>query len=55
MYGSHGAILHVYGSHDVRHIDFRGLTGGQRTPQDWGVTLDIPKHKITKITAIGNK
>ena len=24
-----------------RHIDFRRLTGSQRTPRDWGVTLSI--------------
>ena len=31
-------FLHVYGSHDMRLVDFRGLTGSQWTPQDWGVT-----------------
>ena len=25
-------FLHVYGSHDLRLVDFRGLTGSQRTP-----------------------
>ena len=30
-----------YGSHDVRHVDFRGLTGNQRTPRVWGVTILI--------------
>ena len=25
--------------HDVRHVDFRGLTGSQRTPRVWGVTF----------------
>ena len=29
----------MYGSHDVRHVDFRGLTGSQRTPRFWGVTI----------------
>ena len=24
--------------HDVRHVEFRGLTGSQRTPRFWGVT-----------------
>ena len=28
----------MYGFHDVRHVDFRGLTGSQRTPRVWGVT-----------------
>ena len=31
-------FLHMYGSHDMRHVDFRGLTGSQRTPRDRGVT-----------------
>ena len=30
----------MYGSHDVRHVDFRGLTASQRTPRVWGVTCD---------------
>ena len=34
-------FLHMYGSHDVRHVEFRGLTGSQRTPRIWGVTLEI--------------
>ena len=25
--------------HDVRHVEFRGLTGSQRTSGFWGVTL----------------
>ena len=25
--------------HDVRHVEFRGLTGSQRTPRVWGVTF----------------
>ena len=28
----------MYESHDMRHVDFRGLTGSQRTPGFWGVT-----------------
>ena len=24
--------------HDVRHVEFHGLTGSQRTPGFWGVT-----------------
>ena len=31
-------FLHMYGSHDMRLVDFRGLTGSQRTPRVWGVT-----------------
>ena len=34
-------FLHVYGSHDMRHVDFRGLTGCQRTPGFWGVTSEV--------------
>ena len=34
-------FLHVYGSHDMRLVDFRGLTGSQRTPWNWGVTGPI--------------
>ena len=29
-------FLHIYGSHDMRHVDFRGLTGSQQTPRDLG-------------------
>ena len=32
-------FLHMYRSHDVRHVEFRELTGSQRTPGVWGVTL----------------
>ena len=28
----------MYGSHNMRHVDFRGLTGSQQTPGFWGVT-----------------
>ena len=31
-------FLHVHGSHDMRLVDFRGLTGSQQTPRIWGVT-----------------
>ena len=30
--------LHMYGSHNMRHLDFRGLTSSQLTPRFWGVT-----------------
>ena len=29
----------MYGSLDMRHVDFRWLTGSQRTPWVWGVTI----------------
>ena len=32
------AVLHMYVPHDVRHVEFRGLMGSQRTPRFWGVT-----------------
>ena len=32
------AILLMCVFHDVRHVEFRGLTGSQRTPRVWGVT-----------------
>ena len=34
-------FLHMYRSHDMRHVDFHGLTGSQRTPRVWGVTAFI--------------
>ena len=36
-------FLHMYGSHDMRHVKFHGLTGSQRTPGFWGVTLGLDK------------
>ena len=36
-------FLHMYGSHDIRHVGFRGLTGSQRTPRIWGVTSTLSK------------
>ena len=38
MYGPDVAILLTYGSHDVRHVDFRGLTVVNETPWDKSVT-----------------
>ena len=29
-------FLHMYRSHDMRHVDFRGLTGSQRTTPGLG-------------------
>ena len=31
----------MYVPHDVRHVDFRGLTGSQRHPGFWGVTQPV--------------
>ena len=31
-------FLNLYGSQDMRFVDFHGLTGSQRTPRVWGVT-----------------
>ena len=38
MYGPHVAILLMCVSRNTRHIDFRRLTGSQRTPGKWGIT-----------------
>ena len=38
-------FLHMCVFHDVRHVEFRGLTGSQRTPRVWGVTYPIPNKK----------
>ena len=40
-------FLHMYGSHDMRHVDFRELTGSQRTPRVWGVTNNNSKKDKT--------
>ena len=37
MYGPYVAMLLMGASRNMRRIDFRGLTGSQRTPQVWGV------------------
>ena len=43
----------MYGSHDVRHVNFRGLTGSQRTPRVWGVTkIEIVKKGLRFNTRI---
>ena len=36
MYGPDVAILFTYGSHEVRHADFHGLTVVNETPRDLG-------------------
>ena len=38
MYEPDVAILLMYGSHDMRHTGFPQVDGGQRDPQDRGVT-----------------
>ena len=47
-------LLHMYGSHDMRHVDFRGLTGSQRTPGFWSVTAFkmISVHALRKFFEI---
>ena len=39
MYGPHVAILLMFVSRNTRRVDFRRLTGSQRTPRVWGVTI----------------
>ena len=39
MYGPDEAILLMYGSHDMRHVDFRGLTVVNETPRFWSFTF----------------
>ena len=41
MYGPKWSFLLMYGSHDMRHIGFPQVDGGQRTPEIWGVTIPI--------------
>ena len=36
--GAYWVILLTYGSHDVRHTGFRGLTVVNGTPEIWGIT-----------------
>ena len=42
--GPYWVILFMYGSHDMRHTGFRGLTMVNGTPEFWGVT----KNKLDK-------
>ena len=37
--GPYWVILLMYGSHDMRHTDFRRLTVVNGTPEFWGVTI----------------
>ena len=39
MYGLDVAILLLYGSHDMRHIGFPQVNGGQRDPREMGHLL----------------
>ena len=41
MYGPHMTILLMGVSRNMRHVDFRGLTGSQRTPRVRGVTVEF--------------
>ena len=47
-------------SHDVRHVEFRGLTSSQRTPLEWGVTFSpcffvmVFVMTVTKIGSYGH-
>ena len=45
-------FLHRYGSHDVRHVEFRGLTGSQQTPRVWGVTIGLHRKEIGALVNI---
>ena len=38
----------MYGSHDVRHVDFRELTVVNETPRDKGVTISTKPQSKTK-------
>ena len=46
MYGPHVAILIMCVSRNKRRVDFRGLTGSQRTPRVLGVTQKHLKPNI---------
>ena len=46
-------FLHMYGSHDMRHVDFRGLTGSQRTPRVLGRHM-LYKSKLLTLRTIGH-
>ena len=43
MYGPDVTILLMYGSHDMKHVDFHGLTVVNETLQFWGVTNSVIK------------
>ena len=43
MYGPPVAILLMCVSRNTRRVDFRRLTGSQRTPRVWGVTTYVPE------------
>ena len=48
-------FLHMYGPHDMRLVDFRGLTGSQRTPRVWGVTDDEELRRACEAAIEGTK
>ena len=41
MYGPHVAILLMFVSRNTKRVNFRRLTGSQRTPQVWGITCSL--------------
>ena len=48
MQGPKWPFLLRYVSRDTRRIDFHRLTGSQRTPGFWGVTLTlVPREEFT--------
>ena len=52
MYGPDVAILLMYGSHDMRHTDFRRLMVVNRTLGNWSVTHYI--YKINFLLILSN-
>ena len=44
----------MYESHDVRHVDFRGLTVVNETPRFWGVTILHGNEDLMVALPLGN-
>ena len=58
MYGPHVAILLMCVCRNTRRVDFRGLTGSQRTPRVWGVTITVDvfdQHSIVDCNSVIKK
>ena len=57
MYRPHVAILLMCVSRKMRCVNFRGLTGSQRTPRVWGVTepLDIRPQAFMRALLYGQQ
>ena len=53
MYGPHVAILLMCVSHNMRPVDFCGLTGSQRTPRVWGVRALVYKYLELSVDKLG--